>query len=154
MDSHTFWRHQGSIFGLDNYHCYIFGGFTYYLKTHSTYPSVNYHCYSIYSHTSWQWGWHICISELPLIFDGFTYFLKTQEWHMCIRELPLSFSGFTYHLKTQGSIFVLVDHHWFDGFKYLLKMLQRHHIFISELLLLHIWWIYIPIEVSVGPNLY
>ena len=111
MHSHTFWRHQGSIFGLDKYHCYIFGGFTYYLKTHSTYPSVNYHCYSIDSHTSWQRGWHICISELPLIFDGFTYFLKTQEWHMCIRELPLSFSGFTYHLKTQGSIFVLVDHH-------------------------------------------
>ena len=77
-------------------------------------------------------GQHLCISELPLLFNGFTYFLKTQSQDICISESPLlSFNGFTYKLNIcisklpmfsvamgsltswghKGSIFVLVNDH-------------------------------------------
>ena len=56
-------------------------------------------------------GQHICISELPLSSDGFTYSLRTQGQHIWISELPLSSGGFTYSLKTQGQHILLVNYH-------------------------------------------
>ena len=41
------------------------------------------------------------MSQLPLLFGGFTYSLKTQGQDIWISELSLSIDGFTYCLKTQ-----------------------------------------------------
>ena len=51
------------------------------------------------------------MGEVPLSFNGFTYFLMTHRQDMWISELSLSFGEFTYSLKTQEQEFGLVDYH-------------------------------------------
>ena len=108
MDLLTSWRHKSSIFVL-----------------------VNYHCHLMDSHTFW--GQYICISKLPLAYNRFTYFLKTQGHHICISKLPLSFDESTDFLKTQEQYIWIGELPLsFDGLTYFLKK-QEQYIWISKL---------------------
>ena len=48
----------------------------------------------------------LCISELPMSFEEFTYILKTDGQHIWISKLSVSFDGFTYILKAHGAAYL------------------------------------------------
>ena len=138
MDSLTNWRHKGGCL------CYWITVVIWWIHIQSE---------------DARRGQHIWISELLSLFNGFTYYLKTQKQHIWISDLLLSFDGFTYFLKTQGQhICISTIVIWwihiqpedtrqgqficiselsllFDGFTYKLKT-QGQHICFSELPLL------------------